>query len=145
MSLSVMMAVVPVRAQVAVDTIAIATTVGRAIGKASRRRGGPFIVDTAATGFRFTVAAIKASRLKAEFLNGANAPICQFYPTKADPESPYLFRLEIDSVTTRQAIVWSEVACHREGRPDYWARERFVVRYRSGHWVVTGPRRVQVT
>ena len=143
-------------AQTAEDTIAIAKAAGRAFGKDFRRAGpaasmrGPFLVDTAAPGSRIAVAAIEASALRAQFSNAPSAPLCHVVATKSDPNVPYLLSVGLGSVTTRRAVVWVEITCHREDGPNimgptFSSQVHYVAERRNGRWVIRGHGRVLVT
>ena len=131
--------------QATIDTLAIARLVGKAIGREAKGAVGPYLVDTAAAGSRFSLAAIEASGLRVALVSGARSPVCQFHPTKVDPDSPYLFSLTIDSVTSARAVVSSDVVCDQGPFRGYWARIRYELRTRNGHWRILPGRRATVT
>ena len=128
----------------AIDTLAIAKVVGAAIGREAMY-AGPYILDTTGAGARFSIAAIQASGLQVALSSSASPPVCQFYPTKKNPESPYLFSLVFDTVTSKRTVVWSEMACDQGARGGYWLRIRYVLRWQNGHWRVLPGRQVMVT
>ena len=134
-----------VAAQAEIDTVAIATLVGRAIGREAKGAAGPYMVDTSGTGAQYSVAAIEASGLRVMLVHGASTPVCRFHPAKKDPDSPYLFRLVVDSLTSTRAVVSSEVSCDNGPFRGYWARMRYELRRRHGHWQLLPGRRVMVT
>ena len=131
--------------QTAIDTLAIAKLVGKAFGREIEEATGFYIVDTTDAGSRFSAAAIKASGLRTELANGASPPVCQFSPTKENPDSPYLFRFVVESATPRRAVVWTEVSCDQGPMQGYWAHIRYVLAFRKRHWRLLPGRRATVT
>ena len=145
LTLSLCVALARAQGQTAIDTLAIAKLVGRAFGREIAEARGVYIVDTTETESRFSVAAITAAGLRSKLANGASPPVCQWSPTKESPHSPYLFRFVFESVTSKRAVVETEVSCDQGPMQGYWAHIRYVLGFRKGHWRLLPGRRAALT
>lgn len=139
-------------AQMVVDTSAIAHTVVRALRQQPGFPPGPFIVDSAAVGARYLVAAMQRNGLRARAVANARSPSCKESGQRGAPGSPFLAHIRMDSVTAMRAIVLFELRCREERGSgavppggDFQSQTKVVVRRGAHGWVTRGPYRVTVT